>query len=247
MLYPSKLIEGRLIRRYKRFLADVIVSGEKMTVHCPNTGSMSGLLEEGNPVLISGPHNPKRKYLYTLEQIRIKRPDGRRIWVGVNTAVPNRVVSEAVSEKLLPGLEGYSSFRSEVSIGDHSRIDLLLDSDNLQPCWIEVKNVTMVLPNPNVKSNFNEGNFACFPDAVTTRGRKHLQVLCDQIDEGDRAMMVYVVQRSDGEIFAPASGFDPEYADELKGSVDRGLEVLAVQANVTPKAVKIFQTIPVRN
>ena len=238
MNYPQLLIEGRLIRRYKRFLTDVIVDGKKMTVLCPNTGSMDGLTVEGNPVRISGPYGGKRKYAYTLEQIQIKRPDGGEIWIGVNTAIPNKLVEESALAKKLPGFEKYTVVRREVKISEHSRIDILLEGDGLPKCWIEVKNVTLVLNNPHFKSRkLNEGNIAAFPDAVTTRGAKHLRELSQKIREGDRAAMVYVIQRSDGEIFSPAYGYDPDYADELKSAIEAGVEVVPLSAKITKSGV----------
>ena len=240
MNYSAPLIEGRLIRRYKRFLTDIMVDGKRMTVLCPNTGSMDGLTDEGNPVRISGPYSVERKYPYTLEQIEIKRPDGRKIWVGVNTAIPNKLVEESALAKRLPGFEKYSIVRREVKISDHSRIDLLLEGEGLPKCWIEVKNVTLVLRDPNFKSKFlNEGNIAAFPDAKTTRGSKHLRELTQKVYEGDRAAMVYVIQRSDGEKFSPAYGYDPDYAVVFRSAIADGVEIVPLSANVTKDGVSL--------
>ncbi len=237
MRYPKPLLEGRLIRRYKRFLADVEVNGKHLTVHCPNSGSMAGLTDHGNPIRISGPHNGKRKYPYTLEQIRITRPDRRKIWIGVNTMIPNIIAQESAQSQQLPGFEQYTSVRREVKISDHSRIDLKLESNNLPPCWIEVKNVTLVLSDPTDKLTVNHGNIAAFPDAVTTRGAKHLRELAKRIELGERAAMVYVIQRSDGDVFAPAIGFDPNYAVELKKAITAGVEILPLRARVTKSGI----------
>ena len=238
MNYSVPLIEGTLVRRYKRFLTDIVVKGEKMTVVCPNTGSMDGLTGEGNPVRISGPYGGTRKYAYTLEQICITRPDDRKIWIGVNTAIPNKLAEESALAKRLPGFEDYTQVRREVKISDKSRIDLLLEAENLPKCWIEVKNVTLVLQDPKLKSqNLNMGNIAAFPDAKTTRGAKHLRELAQKIGEGDRAAMVYVIQRADGEIFSPAAGYDPDYAEELKRAIDAGVEIIPLLAEVTEGGV----------
>ena len=226
MNYKFPIHDAVMIRRYKRFLCDVIFNGEMMTVLCPNTGSMAGLTAEGNPVRISGPYEGRgRKYLYTLEQILITRPDGRKVWVGVNTQLPNYLVEEAVSAGEIPGLDGYSEVKREVKIGEHSRIDLVLTGGGLKKCWVEVKNVTLVMPDPEIKDRFNEGNIAAFPDAVTTRGAKHLRELVRKIEEGDRGAMVYCIQRDDAERFAPAVCFDPGYAEELRRAVEKGVEV----------------------
>ncbi len=237
MRYPKPLLEGHLIRRYMRFLTDVEVNGKKLTVHCPNSGSMAGLTDYGNPIRISGPHNGKRKYAYTLEQVRITRPDRRKIWVGVNTMIPNIIAQEAAQIRRLPGFERYTNVRREVKLGDHSRIDLKLEGDNLPPCWIEVKNVTLVLSDPADKLSVNHGNIAAFPDAVTTRGAKHLRELVKRAEMGERAVMLYAVQRSDGDSFAPAVGFDPNYAAKLKKAIAAGVEILPLRARVIKSGI----------
>ena len=244
MRYPQSLIEGRLVRRYMRFLADVMVDGKPMTVHCPNSGSMDGLKDEGNLVRISGPHSATRKYRYTLEQIQVRRPDGRRIWVGINTMVPNIIAREAAEAGRLPGLEMYRQVRREVMIGEHSRIDLRLDGKGLTPCWVEVKNVTLVLPDPHQKANVNQGNIAAFPDAVTTRGAKHLRELVRRAEMNERAVMLYVIQRSDGEFFAPAVGYDLEYAKELARAEAAGVAVMPFKARITTSGIWLGKPCP---
>ncbi len=240
MRYPTPLLHGALIRRYKRFLADVLLDdGHEITVHCPNSGSMAGLTRPGNPVRISGPYAPTRKYLYTLEQVRIRRPDGRRIWVGVNTSVPNKIVREAAERGRLPGLEAYTKVSSEVKLGERSRIDLLLQGEGLPDCWVEVKNVTLVLPDPSHKAPLNVGDIACFPDAVTTRGAKHLEELVARVQVGDRAAMVYTVQRSDGRRFAPAAGFDPVYAGLWQAARGAGVQMLPMATRMNTKSVTL--------
>lgn len=237
MLYSLPLIQGKFIRRYLRFLADVMVDGEVMTVHCPNTGSMAGLLDEGNPVRISGPHSGKRKHPFTLEQIRISRPDGRKIWVGVNTAVPEIIAAEAAGDGKMPGLKEYRRIKRQVAAEPGTRIDFLLEAEGRPPCWVEVKSVTLVLSDHRAKDSFNCGRIAAFPDAVTVRGAKHLRFLSERALAYERALMLYIVQRSDGELFAPASGFDPRYAEELISAEEAGVEVLAMQVRVTEKGI----------
>ncbi|HEB84762.1 MAG TPA: DNA/RNA nuclease SfsA [Bacteroidetes bacterium] len=245
MRYPAPLIEGRLLRRYKRFLADVEVEGGMLTVHCPNSGSMAGLLREGNPVRISGPHGAHRKLLYTLEQVRIRRPDGKRLWVGVNTGVPNRLAREAAETGRLPGLEAYREVQSEVRLGSHSRLDLRLRGGGLPDCWVEVKNVTLVLDDPASREGVNTGDIAAFPDAVTTRGAKHLRELQGRVRAGERAVMLFIVQRSDAARFAPAAGFDPHYAAELRAAAAGGVRLLAMVARVRRSGITLGDPLPV--
>ncbi len=246
MNYSTEVFPGRLIRRYKRFLADVTTeAGEKITVHCPNSGSMAGLTEEGNPVRYSGPHAPTRKYPFTLEQIQITRPDGEKVWVGVNTALPNYMTKEAIENGIIPGLEAYRKVRTEVKLNDHTRIDLFLEEDGLPPCWVEVKNVTLVLPDPKVKASLNEGDIAAFPDAVTTRGAKHLRELAERVQQGERAVMVYTIQRSDGKRFTPAVAFDPDYAKEWQRARDAGVEMIPMLTKVTQSGVELVRSLPI--
>jgi len=241
MKYSTPLIDAILVKRYNRFLADVLLDGYITTVLCPNTGSMAGLLDEGNPVRISGPHGGKRKYPFTLEQIRIKRPDYRKIWVGINTTIPNYITEELFRNKRLRGFEKYEIVKREVKISDHSRIDLKLEGDGLPPCWVEVKNVTLVLDNPELRNvGLNEGEIAAFPDAKTTRGVKHLRELMDKVDSGDRAAMVYTIQRADSKRFAPAGGYDAEYAETLSLALKKGVEIIPLKARVTRNGVHLL-------
>jgi len=240
MKYTLPLKDAIFIRRYKRFLTDVRINNRIITVFCPNTGSMAGLLAEGNPVRISGPHGSRRKHQYTLEQIQITRPDSRKIWVGVNTSVPNKLAEEYFRRQP-EGFFGYTSIKREVKIGDNSRIDLLLEGQDLPPCWVEVKNVTLVLPNPQYKNRqLNQGDIAAFPDAKTNRGVKHLNELMNRIEKGEKAAMVYVIQRADGDKFAPAIGYDPEYAEELIKAVKTGVEIIPLKAKVAQTGVYIL-------
>lgn len=228
MEFGDKLIGGKLIRRYKRFLADVrLGDGTEVTAHCTNSGSMKGCLEEGADVMLSPVDDPKRKTRYTWEMIRI---GGN--WVGINTSHPNALAFEWISDGLIPGLEGLTGLRREVKWGD-SRFDLHA-ADGDRECFVEVKNVTL-----------REGDRALFPDAVTERGRKHLLTLARLKKSGLRAVMLYVVQRMDVSLFAPARDIDPAYASALEEVVRQGVEIIAVQAKVSPEHITFHRTLPV--
>lgn len=244
MTYPFPIFSAVLIDRPNRFLCNVTVDGKPLTVLCPNTGSMAGLLFPGNPVRISGPHPGNRKYPFTLEQIQITRPDRRQIWVGVNTHLPNRLAEEAVLADKIPALSGFYRIRREVKIGEHSRIDLLLESDNGGKCWVEVKNVSLVLKNPSKKEKLNEGSTAAFPDSVTERGLKHLRELEKKLKSGDRAAMIYIIQRSDAVSFAPAKCVDPEYAKAFRRILKKGLEVYPLQTLPQECGIEVEKIIP---
>ncbi len=228
MQLPQPLIPGTLQRRYKRFLADIVLTnGETITAHCPNSGSLKGCDTPGNPVLISRSSNPKRKLPYTWELVQVNG-----VWVGINTIYPNRLVREAIENGTIVELQGYTTLRGEVPIGEHSRIDLLAERPGEQ-CWIEVKNVTLV-----------EDGVALFPDAVTTRGQKHLQELMTVKAQGARAVIFFVVQRADGRIFAPADNIDPEYGRLLRKAHRAGVEILPYLARVTPESITLSHRIP---
>lgn len=242
MKYPTPLLEGRLIRRYKRFLADVDLDGTIHTVHCANSGSMAGLLAEGNRVRISGPYGGKRKLAYTLEQIEITRPDGKTLWVGVNTSLPNRIVEEVATAGRLPGFENCHTVRREVKLGDHSRIDLKLEFDDGPDAWVEVKNCTMVQADVHDKVSVNIGSIATFPDAVTARGLKHLRVLTERVQAGERAAVVFTVQRNDAESFAPAIAYDPAYAATFHEARETGVVMIPLVADVTVSGIELTNT-----
>lgn len=228
MKFAEKLVHGKLIKRYKRFLADVILDdGTIVTAHCTNSGTMKSCLEEGAEVYLTPVNDPKRKTKFTWEMIKIGKD-----WVGINTGNPNVLAFEALQNNLIPGLEGYTTVQREVKFGD-SRFDIYAENDN-EKCFVEVKNVTL-----------KEGSLALFPDAVTTRGQKHLKTLIEVKGGGMRAVMLYVVQRTDVEIFAPATGIDPDYAEALKRAVDAGVEVIAMQAKVTPTQITFVKKLPV--
>lgn len=228
MIFKEKLIHGTLIKRYKRFLADVTLdNGEEITAHCTNSGSMKSCLENGAEVYLSPVTDPKRKTKFTWEMIKINGD-----WVGINTGNPNKLAFEAISNGEIPGLDNYTTAKREVKFGD-SRFDVFAENESEQ-CFVEVKNVTL-----------KEGKYALFPDAVTTRGHKHLKTLVEVKKQGMRAVMLYIVQRSDVEIFAPAVEIDPEYAKALKEAVSEGVEVIAMQAKVTPEKIELIKKLPV--
>lgn len=223
------LIPAILIKRYKRFLADVeLVDGGIITVHCPNSGSMKGCATPGSPVLLSRSSNPGRKYPFTWEQVQVNG-----CWVGINTALPNHLVHEAIVNGVVQELSGYSSIRPEVPYGEHSRIDLLLEGPKGR-CFVEVKNVTMV-----------ENDRAFFPDAVTTRGQKHLNELMRVVHEGDRGVIFFTVQRFDGKSVSPADNIDPEYGRLLRLALKNGVEAFAYRADVTPWDIQLTERLPI--
>lgn len=231
MNFQSELIEGRLIKRYKRFLADVeLADGSIITAHSSNTGSMKGCSEPGSRVWLSTSDNPKRKYPLSWEIIEVK-PD---VLVCINTLMPNKVVAEAIEQNKIPELMGYSSLRREVKYGhENSRIDLLLEEGEKR-CYIEIKNVTLI-----------NNTHALFPDAVTKRGTKHLRELIQMVEEGHRAVIFYCIARKDATAMRPATSIDPEYSEQLSEAIDAGVEAMAWQVDVSPQEVKISHPLPV--
>lgn len=230
MLFPAPLIRGTLIRRYKRFLSDVALeSGEIVTAHCANSGSMMGVCEPGLEVWLSRSTKPTRKLPYSWELAQVE--DGL---VGVNTMHPNAVVAEAIAEGRIPALAGYATIRREVNYGKCSRIDLLLEGPGLPKCFVEVKNV-----------HLRRGEQAEFPDAVTARGARHLVELSDMVAEGARAVMLYLVQRSDCSAFAVAADIDPAYAAAFRKAVAAGVEVLCYRCSLTLDGIAVDRPLPV--
>ena len=235
MKFTYALIHGRLVRRYKRFLADVrLDNGSEVLAHCTNSGSMKSCLEENAEVWLSPADDPKRKTQFTWEMIMIEGD-----WVGINTSNPNALAYEWLSLGLVPGLEGLSALRREVKWED-SRFDLygvMAGGGSVagpeRECFIEVKNVSM-----------KEGDRALFPDSVTERGRKHLNTLIRVKKAGMRAVMLYVVQRMDVRIFSPARDIDPAYGKALDKAIRNGVEVFVVQARVTPEGIEYHKTLP---
>lgn len=224
-----ELTEGRLIKRYKRFLADVeLADGTITTAHCPNSGSMKGCAVPGSRVWLSRSDNPNRKLAHTWELAEVGG-----FMIGLNTGLPNRLVHEAITDGTVAELQGYDAIRPEVPYGEHSRIDLLLSAPGRR-CYVEVKNVTLV-----------ENGRALFPDAVTTRGQKHLHELMRVVRDGDRGVIFFTVQRGDGQSVSPADAIDPEYGRLLRLAIENGVEALAYRAEVTTAAIRLTERLPV--
>jgi sugar fermentation stimulation protein A len=227
----QELQAATLIKRYKRFLVDVTLpDGALLTVHCPNTGSMRGCLAPGNRVMLSCSANPDRKYPHTLEMIEV---DG--YWVGINTMRTNHLVREALEAGVVAEVGQVDMIQAEVKVSSHSRLDFLVVKGE-EKIYLEVKNCTLV----------EGGGAALFPDAVTSRGTKHLLELAELVAQGARAMIFYCVQRQDGHFFAPADHIDPLYGKTLREVAARGVEVVAYQAQVGPGEITIRQRLPVR-
>lgn len=226
------LESGKLLRRYKRFLADIeLADGSQITAHTPNTGTMLQCAVASSLVLFSRSSNAKRKYPCTLELIEV---DGS--WVDINTQRSNKVVAEALSAGVIEGLAGYR-VTAEQKLGA-SRIDFLLERENgnqLERVWLEVKNVTLMCSSV----------CACFPDAVTERGRRHLQELMLVRQQGDRAVILFLIQRAAAELFSPAGHIDPAYAEQLRVALAAGVEAYACQSETTPITTSIVRRLPV--
>jgi sugar fermentation stimulation protein A len=223
------LSSGKLIRRYKRFLADVKLStGETVTAHCPNTGSMAGCSEPGRAVYLSYHDNPNRKYPYTWQLIRMPTS-----LVGVNTLIPNRLLYESLVAGGLPEFTGIKEVRREVAVGKGSRIDLMLTDRDGARCYVEVKNCTLV----------NDG-VAQFPDAVTARGLKHIDELQRLARRGHRVVMFYFVQRMDAVCFRPADTIDPAYGRRLRQALGKGLEAIAYDVAITTRKIRLNRRLP---
>lgn len=234
MDFPQPLVRGRLVQRYKRFLADVVLDdGTALTAHCPNPGAMLGLNTPGLTCWLSKSADPKRKLAYTLE---LMEADGGI--VGINTLHPNRLVAEALAAGAIPEVAGYASHRAEVRYGENSRVDFLLEApeDPLgRPrCWLEVKNVHLM----------REPGLAEFPDCVAARSTKHLRELAHVVTQGDRAVVLFVVQRTDCDRFSPAADCDPKFAAALAEVADAGVEVLVYGCDIDQSRVKLTRRIP---
>ncbi len=226
--FPLPLVPGKLIRRYKRFLADVeLESGAVITAHCPNSGSMRGCMEDRAPVFLSLQDKPGRRTTHTWEMIRINGG-----WVGINTMLPNRLALEAARLKVMDLFADCHEYRGEVKVSPHSRIDLWARGPAGE-LFVEVKNVTLAA-----------GGLARFPDAKTTRGARHLEELIKLKKQGAGAAMLYIVQRRDAEAFMPADDIDPDYARIFHRARRAGVAMRVVQAKVTPQAVSLWRELP---
>lgn len=243
MQFEQPIIRGKILKRYKRFLADIQLDedfnehkkGDIITVHTANTGSMKTCWEPNWDSALSFHDNPKRKLKFSLEMT-----NNGDTWIGINTSLPNKISVEAIEDGTISELQGYEGIKPEIKIGQ-SRIDILLfDGENhkkaTRKCFVEVKNVTML----------GENGAAIFPDSVSERGQKHLRELMDIHSSGDRACMLYIVQRQDVEYFSPAQDIDPEYARLLREASKKGVEVLAYMCDVNPSGVKVMKAMEVR-
>jgi len=229
MQFKQQLIPGKLLKRYKRFLADVeLEDGQVITAHCPNSGSMKTCATRGWEVRLSRSSNKHRKYPYTWEMV-----NNGRCWIGINTGVPNIIVAEALADRKIPELADFITLNREVRYGVNSRIDILLQGGS-KTCYIEVKNVTLV----------EDDDIFYFPDAVTERGTKHLSELIRVVEQGYRAAMFYVIQRDDGRIFKPAKHIDGKYTEMLQKAVKNGVEIFAYMASVSPEQIYLEHPVP---
>ena len=230
MLFEPPLVPGTLVRRYKRFLADVEIEGRTQTVHCPNPGAMLGLDAPGSQIFVSRSANAARKYPLTLELVEA---DGT--WVGINTGHPNRLGEEAIQAGLIEELRGYDTLRREVRYGENSRIDILLSQSGRRDCYVEIKNVHLLRHKGVVE----------FPDCTTKRGAKHLCELARQVELGSRAVMLFIVQRADGECFRLARDIDPAYGRAFDSAREAGVEMLAWSCSVTRDSIALDRAIPI--
>lgn len=235
MRFATPLLRGRLVKRYKRFLADVVLdSGDTVTATCPNTGSMRGLCDPGAIVWLSISDSATRKYPYTWEMVESDL-SGQPVLVGINTARPNAIVTEAITAGTIGELCGYPDLRREVRYGINSRIDILLACTKRGQCYVEIKNAHLM----------RTPGLAEFPDSVTERGAKHLGELAAMVDEGHRATMVYLVQRADAERFTLAGDIDRAYAQAWLAAAASGVEMLAYRCRLTPEGIEVETSIPI--
>jgi sugar fermentation stimulation protein A len=235
MRLPSPLLRGTLIQRYKRFLADVrLEDGRLVTATCPNTGSMMGLAVPGAAVWLSESDSPTRKYRHTWELVEADLGKGPAL-VGINTGHPNKLVAEAVEARRIKSLAGYPGLRREVKYGKNSRIDLLLECAEKGLCYVEIKNVHLS----------RRHGLAEFPDSVTERGTKHLAEMSDMVRAGHRAVMVFLIQRSDARRLALARDVDPNYGLAFDRAMAAGVEAIALRCKMSPEEILVDRPVPI--
>lgn len=235
MRFPAPLIPATLVKRYKRFLADVMLpTGETVTVHCANPGSMIGLNVPGARVWLSKSANPNRKLAHSWELIEVDLGAGTE-FVGINTGHPNALAAEAIAAGAIPELTGYATIRREVRYGNGSRVDFLLQHPARPPCYVEIKNVHLM----------RRPGLAEFPDAVTKRGTKHLQELSVMVAGGARAVMLFLVQIGSAGSFALARDIDPAYGRAFDAARSAGVEALARRCRVTRDGIEVAEAVPI--
>ncbi|MDD4974943.1 MAG: DNA/RNA nuclease SfsA [Bacteriovorax sp.] len=229
MKFKTPLISGFFIKRYKRFFADIQVGEDIVIAHTANTGSMKNCLGENWPALLSFHNSPTRKLAYSFEMIF-----NGKSWIGINTSLTNGLAIEAIKNGTIKELQGYSDLKPEVKIGQ-SRIDILLSNGALDPCYVEVKNVTLI----------NDEDHCLFPDSVTERGQKHLRELIDLKEKGIRTVMLFIVQREDCSFFKIENLLDPIYCRLLKQAIGQGVEVLVYQCKLTPLEILVHKKLEI--
>ena len=217
MKFKERLLQGKLIKRYKRFFVDIKYENKTITAHCPNSGSMMGLLKPENTVWFTKVDDPKRKLKYTLQMLEVNKKK-----IGVNTHLTNKIVLEALKEKKIKSLSSYNDIKNEVKFSDKTRFDFLL-SKNKKKCFLEVKNVTL----------FRDNNIAEFPDAITSRGTKHLNELITAKKKGYESYILYVIQREDCDSFKIADDIDKEYKISFYKALKNGVKVLCYDCKMT--------------
>jgi sugar fermentation stimulation protein A len=227
MNFENKLISGEFIKRYKRFFVDVKINNKIVTVHCPNTGSMMGLLTKKNKIWLSKSNNPNRKLKYTLQII-----EDNKVKVGINTHLTNKIVLEALNNKLINVFKNIKNIKPEVKFGENTRFDFLI-SEKKQKSFIEVKNVTLS----------RKKGIAEFPDAITSRGLKHINELINAREEGYKIYLLYLIQRDDCDKFQIANDIDPEYYELLKKAVKKKLNILCYDCKFSSKGIILNQKI----
>ena len=235
MRFPAPLVPARLVKRYKRFLADVVLdTGEALTAHVANPGAMTGLAAPGARVWLSKSVDPKRKLPYSWELVEVDFGAGPEL-VGVNTAHPNPLVAAAIAQGAIAELAGYETIRREVKYGRASRVDFLLEGTNRPPCYVEVKNVHLM----------RKPGLAEFPDSVTVRGAKHLDELGEVVAGGGRAVMLYLIQICSAQRFALARDFDPAYGLAFDRARARGVEAIAYRCTVASEGLELAAPVPI--
>ena len=227
MNFENKLIPGQFIKRYKRFFVDVKIKGKIITAHCPNTGSMCGLLKKGNKVWLTKSNNLNRKLKYTLQIIQDKKTK-----VGVNTHLTNKIVLEALQNNLIKNFNKEIEIKPEAKFGSNTRFDFLITKNNMK-AFIEVKNVTLS----------RKKGIAEFPDAITSRGLKHIKELIKASEKGYKIYILYLIQRNDCKSFKIADDIDPEYSDSLSKAVKKNLNILCFDCKFSPKGIKLNQKV----